>query len=149
MALMREAFLRGFRDYHHGLTQMPGMWKPWLGLLLASNMIVPLFHAARFEAQVVFGLAIVNGLIFSLLTGLTGFSRLLGLGHLTWIPLIFYLVSRLEQHPPTEFYGIWLRILIVVDAVSVVIDATNVFRYLAGDTAPMVETTARELEPPS
>ncbi len=137
--LMRDTFLRGFRQYHHGLAQMPWKWKPWLLLLLTCNMIVPLFYAFRPEAQLVFGLAIVNGLIFSLLTGLTGFSRLLGLGHATWIPLILFLIGRLNQYPPTNVYGVWLRLLIVVNAVSVVIDAVNVVRYLAGNTAPMIE----------
>jgi hypothetical protein len=135
-----QAFGQGFVRYHRGLGKMPIKWKPWLALMLVGNMIVPLFYITRLEAQVVFGVAILNGLIFSMITGLTGFSRLLGLGHLPWIPLIVFLWLRLDDpHPPDLFYCYWLRALIVVNAGSVVLDAANVIRYLQGDRAEMVE----------
>lgn len=133
-----RTFKRGFIDYHRGLGRMPLRWKPWLTLLVIGNMIVPLFYATRLEAQVVFATAILNGLIFSMLTGLTGFSRLLGLGHLPWIPLIIFLALRLEHHPADDFYGVWLRVLIVINAGSVLLDAANVIRYWRGDREPMV-----------
>jgi hypothetical protein len=131
-------FKRGFIDYHRGLGRMPWKWKPWLLTLLAGNMIVPLFYATQLEAQVVFGVAILNGLVFSMITGLTGFSRLLGLGHLPWIPLIVFLVLRLEHHQAGDFYGVWLRVLIVINTGSVLLDTANVIRYLRGDREPMI-----------
>jgi hypothetical protein len=135
---MVRVFIDGFLAYHRGLGKFPVKWKPWLTLLLAGNMIVPLFYLTRLEAQVVFAVALLNGFLFSIITGLTGFSRLLGLGHLPWIPLVVFLVLRLEQHPADDFYGIWLRVLIVIDSVSVLLDAANVIRYLRGDREPMI-----------
>ncbi|MFP6659807.1 MAG: hypothetical protein VB853_16600 [Pirellulales bacterium] len=133
------AFIPGLIRYHRGLGKMPVRWKPWLTLLLVGNMIVPLFYITRLEAQVVLGVAVLNGLIFSLITGLTGFSRLLGLGHLSWIPLIVFLWLRLDQSSLDQFYRLWLQILIVANAGSVILDAANVIRYLRGDRDEMVE----------
>ena len=133
-------FIRGLIRYHRGLGKMPWQWKPWLTLLLVGNMIVPLFYLGQIEAQVVLGAAILNGAIFSWLTGLTGFSRLLGLGHLPWIPLIVFLWMRLDApHPPDLFYGYWLRGLIVVNAGSLILDTANVIRYVRGEREEMVE----------
>ena len=125
--------------YHRGLRMTPATWKPWLISLLAANMIVPLFWMDRFEAQVVFGVALVNYLTFVVLTGLSGFSRLLGLAHVYWIPLIFFLWTRLEMHPIDTAFGIWIRIVIVLDAVSVLLDTVNVIRFCLGDRDEMVQ----------
>ena len=38
-------------------------------------------------------------------------------------------VVRLDLHPPSEFFGLW----ITLNAISLVIDGVEVVRYLAGD----------------
>ncbi len=139
---MLRDFLDGLVRYHLGLGKMPLRWKPWLTLLLVGNMIVPLFYLGRLEAQVVFATAIVNGILFSIVTAASGFSRLLGLGHLPWIPLVIFLWMRLDQWPPDDFYGIWLRVLIAINIGSIVLDAINVVRYVRGDRGEMVEGIA-------
>ena len=108
---------------------MPLAWKPWLISLLVANMIVPLFFWRQVEAQVIFATALVNGALFVVLTAISGFSRLLGLGHLPWIPLVWYLCQRVELHPPDSFYGQWLRAVILLNIGSLVLDAINVVRY--------------------
>jgi hypothetical protein len=109
-------------------------------------MIVPLFLFPRFEALVVFGCALVTGTLFVTVTMLVGYTRLLGVAHTPWIFLVAFLVTRLDDVPANDFYGWWLRAVIVLDAISVVFDAANVLRYLAGERDEMV-TGLGEREP--
>ena len=126
---------------------MPVRWKPWLISLLAANMIVPLLFITRLEAQVVLGVALLGGATFVVLTAFTGFSRLLGLAHLWWIPLIVFLLYRLDPYPATTAYGIWLRAVIVLDTGSLVLDVANVVRYLRGDRQEMVASLSEGMKP--
>ena len=73
-----------------------------------------------------------------LLTAMTGFTRLLGLAHLVWIPLILWLFSRLEQVPGDSVYGIWIQAVMVLNSVSLVLDTANVYRYVRGERQEMV-----------
>lgn len=135
---MFRALAIGFLKYHRGLAKMPLAWKPWLVSLLVANMIAPLLWMDRLEAQVVFGVALVNAATFVILTSLCGFSRLLGLAHIYWIPLVIFLWQRLELFPPDTAYGFWIRAVMVLDAGSVVLDASNVIRYVRGERDEIV-----------
>ena len=78
---------------------MPIHWQLWLMLLLIANMIIPLFFLNRLEGQVVVGVFLASVILTTVLTGLSGFGRLLGLGHILWIPLLYFLWARLGQIP--------------------------------------------------
>ena len=122
---------------------MPRRWKPWLMSLLMSNMIVPLFFLANHqEAWVVLGTALVTGGTFIVLTAYSGFSRLLGFGHLPWIPMLVYLILRLpqsQQQFPDTWFLFWLHAVIVLDIGSLILDTANVVRYFAGERDEMVK----------
>ncbi len=75
----------------------------------------------------------------TLLTGLTGFTRLLGMSHIFWIPMIIWFWTRLDQIPSDDAFGVWIRVLIAVNMISLLIDAVDVLRYLAGDRAERVK----------
>jgi hypothetical protein len=135
---MKHSLAHAFVRYHRGLGRMPIRWKPWLLSLLLANMIVPLFYLTRLEAQVVLSTALLGGATFVLLTAMTGFTRLLGLAHLVWIPLILWLFTRLEQVPGDSTYGIWIRAVVVLNSVSLVLDTVNVYRYVRGERQEMV-----------
>ncbi len=77
--------------------------------------------------------------LMTLITATTGFSRLMGLGHIFWIPLLFFLGTQLDQIPPDDGFGVWVRALMVINATSLVIDAVDVFRYLAGERMEIVK----------
>ncbi|MFQ5757910.1 MAG: hypothetical protein ACE5H7_17695, partial [Acidiferrobacterales bacterium] len=61
-----------------------------------------------------------------------------GLGHILWIPLLYFLWMRLEQNPADDFFGLWIRVVMVLNALSLVIDVVDVVRYIAGDRAETV-----------
>ncbi len=129
-----KKLVRGFINFHLGVLKMPVLWQLWLVLLVSANMVVPLLFLDRLEAQVV--LATLGGafILMVALTGFSGFTRLLGLGHLVfWTPAVVFLVPRLNEIPADDFFGIWLRVLLILNILSLVIDAADVIRYAAGD----------------
>ncbi len=128
-----------FIKFHKGMMKIPIHWRLWLALLVIVNFVIPLFFLNRLEAQVVAGTLIASVILMTGLTALSGFTRLLGLGHIFWIPLLYFLWMRLEQNPADDFFGLWLRVLMILNAASLIIDVVDVGRYIAGDRSETVE----------
>ena len=129
-----KILVRGFVDFYRGILKMPIHWQLWMALLVAGNMVVPLFFLERLESLVVLAALVGSFLLMVVLTGFAGFTRLLGLGHIVfWVPLVVYIFTRFSDVPPDDFFGIWLRVLLAINLLSLVIDAADVIRYVAGD----------------
>ncbi len=128
-----------FIKFNKGMMKIPIHWRLWLALLVIVNFVIPLFFLNRLEAQVVAGTLIASVILMTGLTALSGFTRLLGLGHIFWIPLLYFLWMRLEQNPADDFFGLWLRVLMILNAASLIIDVVDVGRYIAGDRSETVE----------
>ncbi len=131
--------MHAFIKFNKGLMKMPIHWQLWLALLVVTNGVIPLFFLNRLEAQVVVLTLMASMILMTVLTALSGFTRLLGLGHVFWIPLIYFLWLRLEQNPADDFFGIWMRVLMILNAASLVIDSVDVGRYIAGDRSETVQ----------
>ncbi len=127
-----------FVKFNKGILRMPIRWQLWLMVLVAANMFGPLFFLHYLEAQVVLGTILASMMLMTLLTGRFGFTRILGLGHVLWIPMLAFLFARLGDIPVGDAFGIWIRALIVLNSVSLVIDAIDVIRYIAGDRAETI-----------
>lgn len=113
--------------------KMPLPWRMWLLLLVVVNMLIPFFFLDRPEARIALGASMIGMMLMTTLTHFSGFTRLLGLGHTTWFPLIYFFWTRLAQTPADDFFGIWLRALMILNALSLIIDVADVIRYLTGD----------------
>ncbi len=131
--------MNAFIKFNKGVMRGPIHVRLWLMLLIFFNLLVPLFYIHRVEAQVVLGALLASATLMTVLTGLSGFTRLLGLGHIFWLPLLYFLWNRLGQIPADDLFGVWIRIVIAVNAISLVIDGIDVFRYIAGDRAETVK----------
>ena len=131
--------MNAFIKLNKGLFKMPLPWKLWLSLLVAANVFVPMFYFQQLEAQIVLGTMAANMALMTFLTSRFGFTRILGLGHIFWIPLLGFLLTRLGNIPAGDAYGTWLRVLILLNSVSLLIDIVDVRRYLAGDRAETVQ----------
>lgn len=129
-----DAFLK----FNKGILRLPVPWRLWMLLLVFLNIVLPLFFIGRLEAQLTLVGIAVSMLLMTGLTALSGFSRLVGLGHIVWIPLVVFLTTRLPEVPASDFYGVWLRALLVANSVSLVIDLVDVIRYVAGDRGETV-----------
>ena len=131
--------MNAFVKLNKGLFKMPLPWKMWLSLLVAANVFVPMFYFQQLEAQIVLGTMAANMALMTYLTSRFGFTRILGLGHIFWIPLLGFLLTRLGSIPAGDAYGAWLQALIVVNSVSLLIDTVDVIRFFAGDRAETVQ----------
>ena len=103
---------------------------------------MPLFFLGRLEAQVVLATFLVSIALMTALTAISGFTRLLGLGHVFWVPLLWFLWTRLDEMASDTFVGLWLRALITLNALSLVIDTADVIRYIAGEREETVKDLA-------
>ncbi len=131
--------MRAFVKFNKGVLKMPVHWQLWLALLVTANLLIPLFFLARIEARVVVATLAASMTLMTVLTGRYGFTRILGMGHVLWIPLLYFLWIRLDAIPANDAFGIWIRALMVLNALSLIIDAIDVARYVAGDRAETIK----------
>ena len=119
---------------------MPKPWLVWIGLLMAVNLVAPLFFLATLEAQLTllgFALGVLGQ---TAIFGKLGWVRLLGIGHLPWVPLVIWLLVRLASGEAAGAFALWLWAVIVLDGISLVIDTVQGVRFLRGDRAPTLGT---------
>jgi hypothetical protein len=130
--------MRSFLRFNRGILAMPLHWQLWLAILIGANGVAPFFFLEHVEAQVTIGALLISMTLMTILTARFGFSRILGLGHVAWFPLLAYLVASATEVPAATGFGLWLRTVIVLDAISLVIDGADIVRFLAGDRAETV-----------
>ncbi len=130
--------MRGFIKFSKGILRMSWPIKLWVTLLVVANGVVPLFFLQRIEAQAVLVVMLVGATLMSLFTGRFGFTRIVGLGHILWIPLLGWLAFRLGQIPAEDAFGLWVRGVMLLNALSLVLDIADVVRYAAGDRKELV-----------
>ena len=135
----RNLPMNAFVKFNKGIFRSPIGVRAWLLFLVAANMVAPLFFITRIEPQLTLAAFVGSFMLMVVITASTGFTRLLGLGHLLWAPLLIFLWTRLDENSSGSVYGIWLRILIGLNALSLLIDGIDVVRYLRGDRAEVVK----------
>jgi len=128
-----------FLKFNKGMLRMPIPVRIWLLVLIVFNMVVPLFYVNRPEALVTVIVFFASVMFMVLLTAWTGFSRMLGFGHVLWVPLLWWLWTRLDQIPADDLFGLWVRALMLLNVISLVIDAIDVTRYIRGDREEVIK----------
>ncbi len=108
------------------------VWRIWLAILMFINFVMPLVFYQRIEAQATFLAAMIGVSIGLIIFKIQGFSRLLGVMHISWFPLIYFLWTRLNQIPIDNVFGIWICAVILLNSLSMGIDVIDVIRYIAG-----------------
>ena len=108
----------------------------WTTVLLLANMVVPLFFITTLEGQLVLAAAMAGAISQMAIFASKGFVRLLGIGHIFWVPLLAWLWTRLDGFPPDDPRTIWTTALLLLNGVSLIIDVRDVWQYLGGARAP-------------
>ena len=85
------------------------------------------------EARLVLVTFVLSFRLLVALTGRFGFTRILGLGHVLWFPLVAYLMTRTNSYPLADPFGLWMRCVIVLNSISLAIDTVDVNRYIRGE----------------
>ncbi len=108
----------------------------WITLLLTVNMLLPLFYISTLEGQLVLAAFVAGGLTQTAIFASKGFVRLLGIGHVYWVPLIPWLWTRMGDLVPGELFALWIMAVIGLDSLSLLIDVSDVTRYVSGERTP-------------
>ena len=76
---------------------MPMPWPLWIGLLVVVNIAGPIYFFEALEAKVVLAAFLASAASMTAIFAAKGFVRLLGIGHIFWIPMVPWLWTRLDQ----------------------------------------------------
>ncbi len=130
--------MKAMIGFTKGMMSMPMPWLVWLGLLLAVNVVGPIYFFEALEAKVVLVAFLASLGLMTAIFAAKGFVRLLGIGHILWVPMVPWLWIRLDQVGPGEPIGYWITAVIILDSVSLIIDGIDVLRYLKGERQPYI-----------
>ena len=126
------------RSMMRTMLHMPRPWVAWLAVLILVNLAGGLYYFGSLEGKLVvaafFGAIIVMEAIFKA----KGFVRLLGLGHIFWVPLVPWLWLRYADAPADSGFRTWLAAVMLMNTLSLIIDAIGVVRYARGERAPTI-----------
>lgn len=111
---------------------VPRLWCVWL---VAVNSACLLF-ISHIEAQVVLAVTLLSVVIQSLIYQKTGFTRVLGIVHVAWIPMFLWLASRTESISENFEMRVWLIVLFLTNLISLLVDTIDVARYIKGERQP-------------
>jgi hypothetical protein len=125
-------------NFMKSMLKMPRPWVVWVSLLMALNMLFPLFFLTTLEAKVVLTTMMASAGLMTCIYAQKGFVRLLGLGHILWVPLIAWLLGRVDIWNPHTGFEQWVVSVIILNGLSLVIDLLDVVRYFEGDRQPTV-----------
>ncbi len=132
--------MKAMIDFMRTMLTLRKPWVGWVMLLMVVNMIIPLFYLRTLEGKVVLGAFVFGALLQTGIFSAKGFVRLLGIGHIAWVPMVAWLWTRLGVAPASSLFRYWLLATIVLATLSLLIDAAAVIRYLRGARDPYLET---------
>ncbi len=130
--------MKFFIRFNKALMSMPMPWPLWLGLLVMANLLAPIYFFEALEAWVVLATFLAGAAIMMALFAAKGFVRLLGLGHILWIPMVPWLWTRLDLLEPGGLMAYWIGAVVALNGISLIIDAIDVVRYVTGDREPTI-----------
>jgi hypothetical protein len=124
-------------EFMKSLLRLPKGWVIWVGILFSVNL-AGVFFLPRVEAIVVLVGLMLGGLFQTAIFSSKGFVRLLGLGHVFWIPMVAWLLTRFDIATPQGSFETWMTAVVVFDSLSLLIDIADVARYWLGDRRPQL-----------
>ena len=124
--------------FNKGVLAMAKPWQFWTVLLITANLVLPFFFLGTPEATVVLAGVGVSMVIMLALFAKLGYVKLLGLGHIPWLFTVPWLWSRLSQTIESGPFYYWLLAVVVLDSISLAIDAVDVVRYWKGERQPTI-----------
>ncbi len=113
------------------LLQQP-IWIPlWVMVLMIVNIASVLYWPETL-ALIIFITFMASAMIMMLLYSHFGFEKILGLGHILWIPLLIYI--GIEFPTAEQPFQQYLIVLSVIITISLVFDIIDLFKYFKKKT---------------
>lgn len=108
------------------LMQQP-VWIPfWLFILVVVNVASVGFWNEPL-AKVIFVIFMLSAMLMMGLYSRFGFEKILGMGHILWIPLLVYVLMEIPNTRDT--FKSYLIILSISIAISLAFDIVDVWKY--------------------
>ena len=128
--------LKQSRELAAGVMALPPAWQGWVAALVVVNGVAPLFFLPRLTAVVTLVAGITAFLMGLVLVRLYGYTKLLGLMHAPWAPMLAVSIYLYPGADDISAYKVWLTASIVLTTVSLAIDATDVVKFLKTHSPP-------------
>jgi len=120
---------KAMKDFYQGIRKLHIGWQVWVLVMGIVNFLIPTFYFYRLEAQLSIAAMLTGMIIGLILVKVQGFTKLLGWMHVLWIPLVVFFIFRMGSFPITDFYGLWIRILVVINGTSLIIDTMDIIQF--------------------
>ncbi len=102
--------------FPRAILDMPRPWVAWVMLLFGINFVPGLLYWSSPEGKVVLAALMLGGLLQTAIFSARGFARLLGIGHLAWLPMVLWLWMRLGTAPVGSLFRYWLLAVIILNS---------------------------------
>lgn len=114
------------------LMQQP-VWIPvWVLYLMAINMASVAFWYHPL-AKLIFIAFMISAMLMMGLYSRFGFEKILGLGHILWVPLLAYIVAQIST--VESGFQSYLVVLAISIAISLAFDFVDIFKYFTNRSA--------------
>ncbi len=121
--------MRNPLNFFRELLQQPLRISAWVFFLMLINMASLAFWNEPL-AQLVFITFMLSAMLMMALYSRFGFTRILGLGHILWIPLLAWLLTHIAAADGA--FRIYLFALSATIAVSLILDIIDVWKFRPG-----------------
>jgi len=125
--------MKFMHDFIRGFRTLPMGWQWWSRVLLFNNLVMPIFFLNHVESRWVLVAVFIAALMGKMIVKMQGFTKLIGLMHIPWLVLLPYIWTRLEFVPASDLYGLWIRSILIINGISLLIDFSDVLRYIRGN----------------
>ena len=122
-----------------GVMKLPLIWQIWVAIMIVVNAIAPFFFLSENIAIITIISVIVGTLVAIVLVEVQGFTKLLGLMHAPWVPMLAAQIVALCKNEPQGNFRIWLLSSIAITSISLVLDVVDIVFYLKGNTKNLLK----------
>ena len=99
----------------------------WVYYLVTLNLSSALFWRKPLAKEIFF-IFIISASSIIALYSYFGFEKIMGLGHIYWLPLLFYLFKQIPNS--AGLYKNYLLLLTTSNIISLIFDTVDVWKYM-------------------
>ncbi len=118
--------MRNPLNFFTELLAQPKIVVVWVGYLMMINMASLLFWEIELS-RIIFFTFLASSMLMMTLYSFFGFKKILGLGHILWLPLLFYIFSNLLI--ATGVFYSYLLVLSISILISLFFDVIDVYKF--------------------
>ena len=118
------------------LLKQPAWVAIWVFVQMATNLFSLVFWDEQL-AKIIFVTFLISAALMMGLYAVFGFQKILGAGHMLWIPLLIYILVHIGS--TTGSFQYYLTGLSLILAVSILFDIVDVWKYFFSDATSQRE----------